>query len=57
MRDFGIACGSGAYMSALRRERIGEYSVQNALTIQQFMENRGLEYVEKPEANHFNKRK
>ena len=44
-------------MSALRRERIGEYSVQNALTIQQFMENRGLEYVEKPEANHFNKRK
>ena len=57
VRDFGIACGSGAYMSALRRERIGEYSVQNALTIQQFMENRGLEYVEKPEANHFNKRK
>ena len=57
VRDFGIACGSGAYMSALRRERIGEYSVQNALTIQQFMENRGLEYVEKSEANHFNKRK
>ena len=57
VRDFGIACGSGAYMSALRRERIGEYSVQNALTIQQFMENQGLEYVEKPQANHFNKRK
>ena len=57
VRDFGIACGSGAYMSALRRERIGEYSVQDALTIQQFMENRGLEYVEKSEANHFNKRK
>ena len=57
VRDFGIACGSGAYMKALRRERIGEYSVKNALTIQQFMENRGLEYVEKSEANHFNKRK
>ena len=57
VRDFGIACGSGAYMSTLRRERIGEYSVQDALTIQQFMENRGLEYVEKSEANHFNKRK
>ncbi len=57
VRDFGIACHSGAYMSALRRERIGEYSVENALTIQQFMENKGLEYVEKPEANHFNKRK
>ena len=57
VRDFGIACGSGAYMSALRRERIGEHSVQNALTIQQFMENRGLEYVERTQANHFNKRK
>ena len=57
VRDFGIACGSGAYMSALRRERIGEYSVKDALTIQQFMENKGLEYVEKTQANHFNKRK
>ena len=57
VRDFGIACQSGAYMKALRRERIGEYLVKNALTIQQFMESKGLEYIEKPQANFFNKRK
>lgn len=57
VRDFGIACRSGAYIKALRRERIGEFSVKNALTIQQFMESKGLEYVEKPQANFFNKRR
>jgi tRNA pseudouridine55 synthase len=57
VRDFGIACQSGAYMKALRRERIGEFSVKNALTIQQFMESKGLEYIEKPQANFFNKRR
>ena len=57
VRDFGLACLSGAYMKALRRERIGEFSVKNALTIQQFMESRGLEYIEKPHANFFNKRR
>ncbi|MDZ7898197.1 MAG: tRNA pseudouridine(55) synthase TruB [Arcicella sp.] len=57
VRDFGIACQSGAYMSDLRRERIGKYSVENALTIQQFMESKGLEYIEKPKANFFNKRR
>jgi tRNA pseudouridine55 synthase len=57
VRDFGIACQSGAYMKALRRDRIGEFSVKNALTIQQFMESKGLEYSEKPQANFFNKRK
>jgi tRNA pseudouridine55 synthase len=57
VRDFGIACHSGAYMKALRRERIGEFSVKNALTIQQFMESKGLEYIEKPQANFFNKRR
>jgi tRNA pseudouridine55 synthase len=57
VRDFGIACHSGAYMKALRRERIGEFSVKNALTIQQFMESKGLAYIEKPQANFFNKRR
>lgn len=57
VRDFGIACQSGAYMSALRREQIGEFSVKDALTIQQFMESRGLTYIEKPQANFFNKRR
>ena len=57
VRDFGIACLSGAYMKSLRRERIGDFSVRNAMTIQQFMESKGLEYIEKPLANFFNKRK
>jgi tRNA pseudouridine55 synthase len=57
VRDFGIACQSGAYMKALRRERIGDFTVKNALTIQQFMESKGLEYIEKPQANFFNKRR
>ena len=57
VRDFGIACRSGAYMKVLRRERIGEFSVKNAMTIQQFMASKGLEYIEKPAANFFNKRK
>lgn len=57
VRDFGIACRSGAYMKILRRERIGEFSVQNALTIQQFMESKGLTYIEKSPTNFFNKRK
>ncbi len=33
-RDIGIALKSGAYLKALRRERIGEFSVNDALTIQ-----------------------
>jgi tRNA pseudouridine55 synthase len=40
VRDFGTACGTGAYMSSLRRERIGEFEVKNALTIEQFIESR-----------------
>lgn len=32
-RDFGLAMGSGAFLSSLRRERVGDYSVDNALTI------------------------
>jgi tRNA pseudouridine55 synthase len=42
VRDFGTACGSGAYMSSLRRERIGEFEVKNALTIEQFIESRQI---------------
>jgi len=30
VRDWGLALGSGAYMSALRRTKIGELSVENA---------------------------
>jgi tRNA pseudouridine55 synthase len=42
VRDFGTSCGSGAYMSSLRRERIGEFEVKNALTIEQFIDSRVL---------------
>ncbi len=40
VRDFGMACGSGAYMKVLRRERIGEYNVKDALTIEEFISSR-----------------
>ncbi len=33
--DFGSAAGVGAYLSALRRTKIGDYSVDNALTIEE----------------------
>jgi tRNA pseudouridine55 synthase len=35
VRDFGLLCRSGAYLSALRRTRIGEFGVSSAKTIEQ----------------------
>lgn len=35
--DFGKALNSGAYLSALRREKIGTYSVNNALDVEQWL--------------------
>ena len=37
--DFGKALNSGGYLSALRRTKIGEYSVENAVTPLEFEEN------------------
>jgi tRNA pseudouridine55 synthase len=37
--DFGKALGSGAHLSALRRTRIGNFSVENASSIEHFIEN------------------
>ncbi len=37
-RDFGIALGSGAYLASLRRTRIGNFSVDRALRIEDFLE-------------------
>lgn len=31
-RDFGLALNSGAYLTALRRTRIGDFKVENAIT-------------------------
>ena len=36
--DFGTALDSGAHLSALRRTRIGEFSVENALSIEEFID-------------------
>lgn len=35
-RDFGEELGVGAYLSALRRTKIGDYDVRKALSIEQF---------------------
>ncbi len=40
VRDFGQLLGSGAYMSALRRTRIGDFKVENALKIEEFVESK-----------------
>lgn len=37
VRDFGIALGCGAYMSALRRTAIGEFSVEQAYALNDFI--------------------
>lgn len=37
--DFGRALHSGAYLSALRRTKIGDYSVENAMSPMKFQEN------------------
>lgn len=34
--DFGLALNSGAYLSALRRTKIGEFSVENAMRVEEF---------------------
>lgn len=37
-RDFGKALGSGAYLSELRRERIGDFSIEDALPIEKIVD-------------------
>jgi tRNA pseudouridine55 synthase len=37
VRDFGKILRSGAYMSSLRRTRIGEFSIENSKTIEEFI--------------------
>jgi tRNA pseudouridine55 synthase len=41
VRDFGQYLHSGAYLSELRRVRIGEFTVAEALTIEQFIQSLG----------------
>lgn len=42
VRDFGQALQSGAYLSVLRRVRIGEFHVNNALTVEEFVQTRSV---------------
>jgi len=41
--DFGKALNSGAHLSALRRTKIGDYSVEKAVSIEAFIENLEME--------------
>ena len=41
-RDFGQYLGVGAYLSSLRRTRIGEFTIENALTLEEILENENL---------------
>lgn len=36
--DFGKRLNNGAYLHALRRTKIGQYDVQDAMSIEQFMD-------------------
>jgi tRNA pseudouridine55 synthase len=38
VRDFGVLCQSGAYLASLRREKIGDFNVNDALTLEKFIE-------------------
>ena len=35
--DFGVALGGGGYLSALRRTKIGEFSVEDAKTVEEWL--------------------
>ncbi|MGY5351617.1 tRNA pseudouridine(55) synthase TruB [Wenyingzhuangia sp. IMCC45533] len=41
--DFGQALNSGSHLSALRRTKIGEFDVKEAISVNQFLEEFGLE--------------
>lgn len=46
-RDIGERLGSGAYLTALRRIRVGETRVEDCMTIEQFLEQlKDYEYVQ-----------
>ena len=41
--DFGKALQSGAHLSALRRTKIGDFNVNTAVTVDDFLKNLGSE--------------
>ncbi len=44
--DFGIALNSGSHLSALRRTKIGDFSVDKAISVEAFLEDFGLQKEE-----------
>ncbi len=44
--DFGLALESGAHLSALRRTKIGDFNVDKAVSINEFLEDFGLDPIE-----------
>ncbi len=45
-RDFGEQLGCGAYLSSLRRTKIGDFDVKNAITIEKAIELHGVKKLE-----------
>ena len=45
-RDFGKKIGCGAYLGKLRRTKIGNFNVNNALKIDEMIENINKEKIE-----------
>ena len=45
-RDIGQALGSGAHLTALRRTKVGEFSVDDCFTIESFEEWLGQQTIE-----------
>ena len=48
-RDIGVALGSGAHLTALRRTRVGDVSVDKCLTLEQLVEKLDNETYVSPE--------
>ncbi len=48
VRDLGLAVQSGAYLNALRRTRIGNFRVEDALTIEAFVAQRAAQPLISP---------
>jgi tRNA pseudouridine55 synthase len=49
--DFGKALQSGAHLSALRREGIGSYRVENAMSVQEFKDAIGFKESQAPQGS------
>jgi len=43
--DFGLALNSGSHLSALRRTKIGDFKVEDSISVNQFLNDFGLENI------------